>query len=93
MSYNAFGQTLGISVGNVPLASYNYAPNGGALQSMSYGNGDSVNYSYDPRFQYPSNPFSVFIESLLRTPSLFAIIDRIMEANAIMMDNTVCRDM
>ena len=48
MSYNGFGQTTGISVGNISLASYSYAPNGGLLQSMSYGNGDSVEYAYDP---------------------------------------------
>ena len=47
MSYNAFGQTTGITVGNIALASYTYASNGGALQSMSYGNGDSVSYGYD----------------------------------------------
>ena len=47
MSYNAFGQTTGINVGTVPLVSYTYSPNGGALQSMQYGNGDSVSYSYD----------------------------------------------
>ena len=34
-------------MGNVFLASYSYAPNGGLLQSMSYGNGDSVEYAYD----------------------------------------------
>lgn len=47
MSYNDFGQTTGISVGTAPLVSYTYSPNGGALQSMQYGNGDSVSYSYD----------------------------------------------
>ena len=47
MSYNAFGQTTGVSVGTIPLASYVYGANGGLLQSMSYGNGDSVEYAYD----------------------------------------------
>ena len=47
MSYNAFGQNTGLSVGNITLATYSYAANGGLLQSMTYGNGDSVAYSYD----------------------------------------------
>lgn len=47
MSYNAFGQTTGVNVGTVPLVTYTYRPNGGALLSMQYGNGDSVSYGYD----------------------------------------------
>lgn len=47
MSYNAFGQTTGVNVGTIPLVSYTYRPNGGALLSMQYGNGDSVSYGYD----------------------------------------------
>ena len=29
------------------LAEYTYAPNGGNLQKMTYGNGDFVKYAYD----------------------------------------------
>ncbi len=53
--FNVWGQTTQMAVGNQTLASYVYEdinnglPNtgGGNLSTMIYGNGDSVNYSYD----------------------------------------------
>ena len=36
-----------LSVGNKSLASYTYGSSNGQLQQTSYGNGDSVSYSYD----------------------------------------------
>ena len=60
--YNAFGQRVKITVSQaddnygfpspvkgteLTLAEYSYAPNGGNLQKMTYGNGSYVNYSYD----------------------------------------------
>ncbi len=47
MSYDGFGNMTGVSVGNKSLASYTYSGNNGQLSQMSYGNGDSVSYSYD----------------------------------------------
>ena len=38
--YNTVGAEL-------TLAEYTYAPNGGNLQKMTYGNGDFVKYTYD----------------------------------------------
>ena len=49
-TYNAFGQTLSVSIGENgehTLAGYTYAPNGGLLTQMTYGNGDTVSYTYD----------------------------------------------
>ena len=47
MSYDGFGNMTGVSVGNKCLASYTYGANNGLLTQMTYGNGDSVSYSYD----------------------------------------------
>ena len=47
MSYDGFGNMTGVSVGNKSLATYTYSGNNGQLSQMSYGNGDSVSYSYD----------------------------------------------
>ena len=47
MSYDGFGNMTGVSVGNKSLASYTYGANNGLLTQMTYGNGDSVSYSYD----------------------------------------------
>ena len=47
LSYDAHGKMTGTAVGNRALASYSYGANNGPLQSMRYGNGFSVNYSYD----------------------------------------------
>ena len=47
MSYDSFGNMTGVSVGDTSLANYTYGSKNGPLQQMSYGNGDSVSYSYD----------------------------------------------
>ena len=47
MSYDGFGRMTGIYVGNISLASYSYAGADGLLQELSYGNGNSVQYTYD----------------------------------------------
>ena len=52
-AYNPWGQNTSITVGNIPIATYEYenigsATNGGGnLATMTYGNGDSVSYTYD----------------------------------------------
>ena len=45
--YDTYGNTTEIYAGNYLLASYTYGPNNGKLASMTYGNGTTVNYSYD----------------------------------------------
>ena len=47
MEYDGFGNMTGISVGSRQLASYDYGPRNGKLRSMTYGNTDTVSYSYD----------------------------------------------
>lgn len=47
LGYTPFGQLGHISVGDRLLASYLYS-DAGLLQTMTYGNGDSVKYVYDP---------------------------------------------
>ena len=46
-TYNTFGNTTAIKVGTRVLAQYNYYPNNGPLQTQTYGNGHTVNYTYD----------------------------------------------
>ena len=55
-TYNVWGQTTAVKVGSTPLASYEYekignstnsADGGGNLTKMTYGNNQSVSYSYD----------------------------------------------
>ena len=54
-AYNLWGQSTSVKVGTIPLASYEYADmgskeagaGGGLMSSMTYGNGDSVTYTYD----------------------------------------------
>ena len=49
-SYDTFGNTTNITVGNTStynLGSYTYAPKDGLLTGMTYGNGATVSYSYD----------------------------------------------
>ena len=50
-AYDAFGNTTSISVGSgadaIALAAYNYGANNGLLTSQTYGNSDSVSFTYD----------------------------------------------
>ena len=49
-SYNDYGQTTRITLGTTnlyTLAKYTYAANGGPLTQVEYGNGATVNYTYD----------------------------------------------
>ena len=51
-TYDAFGNTTAISVGNTSASTYNlgtytYAPKDGLLTGMTYGNGATVSYTYD----------------------------------------------
>lgn len=46
-AYDDFGNTKSIKAGESPLVSYEYAENNGKLRIMTYGNGNSVVYSYD----------------------------------------------
>ena len=46
-TYDAFGNTTGIKVNGVSLASYGYQGNTGKLTSLTYGNGRTVSYTYD----------------------------------------------
>ena len=45
--YDSFGNTTKISAGSNTLASYTYEENNGKLKTLTYGNGDSVRYTYD----------------------------------------------
>ena len=50
-SYNVFGQTEGISVGNTEIISHTYEEQGGKLISTTYANGTTVSYVYNDRGQ------------------------------------------
>ncbi len=45
--YDSFGNTTEISAGSNTLASYTYNTGNGKLSTLTYGNGDSVRYTYD----------------------------------------------
>ena len=45
--YDAFGNKISVSVGNITLSTNHFAPNNGKLTSSEYGNGVTVNYYYD----------------------------------------------
>lgn len=47
MVYDSHGRIIENNVGNRKLVSYTYGEKNGPMQSMTYGNGDSVNYEYD----------------------------------------------
>lgn len=47
MGYNGFGQLTSVKVGTRSLASYTYNSNNGALNKLTYGNGNTVGYAYD----------------------------------------------
>ena len=46
-TYDSYGNTKTIKAGDETLATYNYNPNNGKLQSLVYGNGTTVEYVYD----------------------------------------------
>ena len=46
-TYDAFGNKISVSVGNITLSTNHFAPNNGKLTSSTYGNGVTVNYFYD----------------------------------------------
>ncbi len=46
-TYDSFGNMLTLKVGSKVLATYSYNPNNGQLNRQTYGNGDSVSYTYD----------------------------------------------
>ena len=54
-TYNIWGQNTSVKVGTIPLATYAYedigsnaaGTGGGLMSQMTYGNGDSVTYTYD----------------------------------------------
>ena len=50
-SYNIFGQTEGISVGNTEIVSHTYEEQSGKLKSTTYANGTTVEYVYNDRSQ------------------------------------------
>ena len=47
MTYDSFGRTLSVAVGNETLASYTYEAKTGNLLTMTYGNGFALRYYYD----------------------------------------------
>jgi YD repeat-containing protein len=47
IGYDSFGNMTSIAVGSRTLASYAYGSNNNNLQSMTYGNGTVVSYTYD----------------------------------------------
>ena len=48
-TYNAFGTATGVKVGSTQLVSYNYSgiESGNYLNSITYGNGQTVSFTYD----------------------------------------------
>ena len=46
-SYDSFSNITSISVRNQYLATYTYGPRNGPLSKLTYGNGDTVSYTYD----------------------------------------------
>ena len=47
MSYDGFGNSTGLLLNGILLASYQYAPNNGNLLKQTYGNDDFVSFKYD----------------------------------------------
>ena len=47
LTYDAFGNTLSISVGDRTLAAYEYLAGNGLLRKQTYGNGHTVSFTYD----------------------------------------------
>ena len=46
-AYDAFGSRTAIQVGSHTLGRYTYGPGSGSLTSQTYGNGDTVSFTYD----------------------------------------------
>ena len=46
-TYDTFGNTTAISIGDRQLASYDYAPKNGLLTQQNYGNGAYTTFTYD----------------------------------------------
>ena len=46
-SYDAFGNSSGVTAGNNTLATYEYYPNNGKIKKINYGNGFSEEYEYN----------------------------------------------
>ncbi len=46
-AHDAFGNLTSVKVGEILLASYQYAAKNGSLQKQTYGNGDEVTFQYD----------------------------------------------
>lgn len=47
LGYDLWGNTTSVAVADRTLATYVYGANNGPLQTMTYGNGDTVEYTYD----------------------------------------------
>ena len=47
MAFDGFGNMTSVSVGSLNLATCTYGSNNKPLEKMTYGNGDSVEYTYD----------------------------------------------
>ena len=47
-TYDNFGNTTGVKVGNQSLITYSYLPDKSKLSGITYGNGDSESYTYTP---------------------------------------------
>ena len=47
MYYDSFGNMTAMTINDSPLAIYEYAPGNGQLLKQTYGNGDTISYTYD----------------------------------------------
>ena len=79
-TYDAFGNKISVSVGNMALSTNTYAPNNGKLTSSTYGNGATVNYFYDNldrivSLRYNNNEQTAFNYTYNRFGSVSAITD------------------
>lgn len=50
-SYDIYGNVTAVSVGNRQLAAYAYLPKNGPLSQITYGNGNTISYTYDDLWQ------------------------------------------
>ena len=56
--YNDYGNLQQTKVGNQVLSTNYYLPNNGALSSSTYGNGNSIGYTYDDKYNVKSKLYN-----------------------------------
>ncbi len=94
-TYDAWGNTLSVSLNGSPLVSYNYGNKAceGQVQSLTYGNGQTVNYTYNASGNITSvgysNQANRFQYSYAQDGSLAGIYDAALGYTTSYSENTV----